>query len=189
MIWTSDGNPRLELKGHKDAVLSATFSVNDGWLLTAPLDSSAKIWNSISGDCIHTLGGPCQNPFFSVTIAKCSANSAAVLTVSEQGVVKIWSAYAGICILARKREKCLDNFVTTANFSADGASILTVAREHVKIWSATDGQCHQTLTGPEFRDAVFSTDANTALTGGTTVDIWNTTTGQPMLTFNGHGHG
>ncbi len=57
-VWNAaTGVEITALRGHKDAVFSATFSPNGTRLLTASLDRTAWVWNAATGVEIAVLSG------------------------------------------------------------------------------------------------------------------------------------
>src|SRR3972149_222936 len=45
------------LQGHRDVIYSASFSPDGRWVVTASGDHTARIWDTATGQLIHTLQG------------------------------------------------------------------------------------------------------------------------------------
>jgi dynein assembly factor with WDR repeat domains 1 len=45
------------LDGHKAEIVSLNFNTDGDKLMTSSFDNTAKIWDVMTGQCIHTLEG------------------------------------------------------------------------------------------------------------------------------------
>ena len=98
-------------------------------VLTASQDMTAKMWNSVSGECLTTFAGH----MYWVSSAIFSPNGTSVLTRSYDKTAKLWSAASGECLTTFAGH---DERVTSAVFSSDGSSVLTASYdETAKLWS------------------------------------------------------
>jgi len=50
-------NNRLRLVGHTEPISAVTFSPDGCWILSGSRDTTLKIWDAISGDCLSTFYG------------------------------------------------------------------------------------------------------------------------------------
>ena len=93
-LWTKDDVETVTavqkkvLKGHRDSVLSATFSADSSSIVTTSEDGTAIVWDAASGDQLYTLAGHTA----AVTAAAFSPTGARIVTASNDGTVKIWDA-------------------------------------------------------------------------------------------------
>ncbi len=71
--------PSVTLAGHTDAVESAAFSPDGTKVVTASLDSTAKIWDVTTGALLYTLAGH-TNALYSAAF---SPDSTTVVTASR----------------------------------------------------------------------------------------------------------
>jgi tRNA A-37 threonylcarbamoyl transferase component Bud32 len=78
----------LTLKGHTDAVHSATFSPDGSRVLTGSQDRTAKVWDAKSGAELLTLKGHTDG----VNSATFSPDGSRVLTASNDSTAKVWDA-------------------------------------------------------------------------------------------------
>ena len=79
------------LKGHSGSVLSAAFSGNSKRVVTASLDSTARIWDAESSREIAVLKGHAGI----VSSAAFSGDGKRVVTASYRNVARIWDAESG----------------------------------------------------------------------------------------------
>ncbi len=98
------------LKGHTDYVGSASFSPDGTTLVTAsndktdrlrtPSDTTAKIWDVQTGNCLHTLVGHTAM----VNLAGFTPDGTTIVTISHfdrttfDSTTKIWDVQTGNCL-------------------------------------------------------------------------------------------
>ena len=78
-------------KGHHSHVNSAAYSQDGRSIITASGDNTAKIWNTESGECIHTLEGHGSE----VNKASYNTDGEHIVSVSSSGSITIWRAESG----------------------------------------------------------------------------------------------
>ena len=140
-------------------------------VLTASADWTAKIWNSVSGNCLATLAGHASE----VKSAVFSSDNALVVTASRDCTAKIWCTASGECLLTLKGHK---GWVNSAVFSSNDASVVTASNDlTVKMWNIATGECVSTLTGHTdwVISAVFSSQNTLVVTAShdNTAIIWD----------------
>ena len=74
--------------------MTAVFSQNGAWMLTASFDETAKLWDVESGECLKTFEGH----HGAVLSAAFSHDSARMLTASDDGTAKLWDVESGVCL-------------------------------------------------------------------------------------------
>jgi len=159
----------LTLQGHKKPLISAAFSHHGNKIVTASWDTTAKIWNTETGACIHTLKGrrgPINSAFFSPDGTK-------LITASDD-TAKIWDAQTGQLLHTLQDHT---SAVGSANFSPDGKLIITASLDKTaKIWNTETGTCIHTLQGHKkyVESATFSPDGKLIVTASDdcTAKIW-----------------
>jgi WD40 repeat protein len=104
--------PLITLVGHKDCVISVVFSPNSTLLASGSCDSTVKIWDAKSGECLRTLEGHRD----CVTSVDFSPNSILLASGSCDSTVKIWDAKSGECLRTLVGHR---DCVTSVRFSPD----------------------------------------------------------------------
>jgi WD40 repeat protein len=89
-------------------------------VLTASGDSTAKLWNSATGECVQTFAGHAGD----VLSAVFSSDGSQVLTASCDGTAKLWDTATGESIRTFVGP---GRGVTSAVFSADDSQVLTAS--------------------------------------------------------------
>lgn len=120
-------------KGHEWAVLSAEFSDDGKFVITASEDNTARIWDATNGKELSVLAGHTAR-VTSVAFAPGNDPTRAV-TASQDGAVKLWDTKENKEILTldgHTRE------VTSVAFSPNGKYVLTASEDGRAILWLTD---------------------------------------------------
>ena len=167
---------------HTNEVNSAVFSPDGKKIVTACKDSTAKIWNAISGKFIAAL-----KHHQSVLSAFFSANGKMIVTASTDSIASIWNAETGLKIRDLKGHK---DEVNTAEFSPDGKKVVTASKDgNAKLWNAESGTWIADLAHDEnVLSATFSPNSKKIVTASqdSTAAIWDATTGKLIHILIGH---
>ena len=150
--------------------------------VTASQSNAAKIWDVLTGQCLHTLKGHTGW----VLSAAFSPDGKKIVTASYDNTAKIWDASTGECLHTLEGHA---GRVSSAVFSPDGSKIVTASDcDAAKIWDALTGQCLQTFGHIcNVHSAVFSPDGKKIVTASwdNTAKIWDVLTDQ-CHTLAGH---
>ena len=138
----ADGSVSLEasvtqiFNGHEWAVLSAEFSDDGKFVITASEDNTARIWDATNGKELSLLAGHTAR-VTSVAFAP-GENPTRAVTASQDGAVKLWDTKENKEILTldgHTRE------VTSVAFSPDGKYVLTASEDgRAILWLTTPWQ-------------------------------------------------
>ncbi len=158
------------LTRHTAEVRSAAFSPNGKKIVTASYDNTAKIWDALTGECLHALEGHTDRVWSAVF----SPDGKKVATGSWDKTAKIWDASTGQCL--HTLEGHTDR-VWSAVFSPDGKKVATGSWDKTaKIWDALTGEFLHTLEGHTnwVCSAAFSPDGSKIVTASydNTARIW-----------------
>ena len=170
--------------GHTGAIISATFSPDGSMVVTASDDKTAKLWDSETGECLHTFEGHTKW----VNSAVFSPDGSVIVTASSDNTAKMWNVRTGECVQTFEGHT---RWVNSATFSPDGNMIVTASWDGTaKLWDANTGMCIRTLIGHTgwVNSAAFSPDGSKVVTASDdrTVKLWNVKTGECVRTFEGH---
>jgi WD40 repeat protein len=119
------GKPLADLNKHSGPILSALFSPDSRYILTASEDGTAKLWN-LDGEIVTNLTH--KGPVLSAAI---SPNNQWILTASEDKTAKLWDRQGRLLVNLDKHKAP----VHSAVFSFDSRRILTASQDGTaKIW-------------------------------------------------------
>src|SRR4029079_14956393 len=120
--WRVDSGARLRVLHHPDGVVSASFSPDSRFVVTAD-GATARIWDSGSGTLLQVL----RDYHGKLIGAWFSPNGRLVLTASKDGTARIWDPRTGALIHKLKGHR---GPLTSAAFSADGRLVVTAGTDH-----------------------------------------------------------
>ncbi len=137
-------------------------------------DSTVKIWNIESGECLRTLKGH-SSSVETVVLSKDGRN---LLSGSDDKTLKLWDVESGKC-KAHFQGHTLP--VTGADISPDGKIVSSSNDRTVRLWDIRSEKCLKIFKEHrgEVTSVAFSPDWNFIVSGSTdnTVRIWNADTG------------
>ena len=163
----------LSPAGEKVPMLSAAFSPDGKWVVTADTDGTTRIWNTSTG----LQEGESLDLRSVVNSVSFNSDGTLVVTAGDDGWARVWDwrtwqSRAGFRHGAP---------VWSAAFSPDGKLVATAGDDRTaRIWPATGGPALLRLqhTAP-VRSAAFSRDGKLVMTGDAdgTARLWNRSTG------------
>ena len=169
---------------HGDEVLSAEYSPDGRWIVTASRDRTARIWNAQTARLSLELAGQQGE----VRCARFSPDSQRVVTGSEDGTARLWDVAAGRSLGQFSNH---ESAVRWAEFSPSGQSILTVATNVIRVWQAGSGQLITKIVAGQnmVRAARFSPDGEHVVTASQdgVVQIRDARNGEPVSEPLRHG--
>jgi WD40 repeat protein/serine/threonine protein kinase len=166
------------------AILSVAFPPDGRRVAAGSVDSSARIWDAITGQDLLTLKGH-LGPVRSIAFSR---DGLRIITGSDDRTARIWDAATGQLLRALKGHT--DEVLSVA-FSPDGGRIATGSADGTaRIWEASSGKPILTFTGHSnwVSGVAFPPDGGRLLTASDdqTAKIWDVTTGKELMTFKGH---
>jgi WD40 repeat protein len=121
------------LTGHRGEILSAGFSPDGKFAVTASADRTARVWNALTGDPVATLAGHDN----AVTRAVFSPDGLYILTESEEKSARLWNVRTGTEI---SRLNCIGSTEKFAVFSPDSKRIAGFCSdEMMHFWDVKTG--------------------------------------------------
>ncbi|NJM40060.1 MAG: WD40 repeat domain-containing protein [Anaerolineae bacterium] len=179
------------LASHSDAVVSVYFSSDGNRLITCSADTTAKVWDSDSGQLLATLSGHKDV----VTSAQFSADGKHIITVGGvHGQVFLWNGetYAKSASLQEG-----DEVVTTAQFERAGGKRIATgdAAGVIRVWNSETGdkittfQAHtDTINSLLFVQHESETELIVLASNDSLARVWQVTDngGQLVATLDGH---
>ena len=133
-----DGSYDL-LEGHEATAVSAKFSRDGKFIVSASLDKTVRIWNASSRECVRII----KQPEY-VNCAKFSPCGGRVAVASGDHTIRIWSVATGTCVRVLEGHK---GIVLSVDYSPDGTRIVSGSQDKtVRVWELTGG-CALVLRG------------------------------------------
>ena len=136
LITRQGGFPRTPLYSfrHDANLLSASFSPDGRWVVTASADGTARLWDTTTG---KPVGQPLRHDS-RVNSAVFSPDGKWVVTASEDQTARLWEAASGKLLTIFQGHT---NAVTGAVFSPDGKWVLSASKDGTaRLWEAATGK-------------------------------------------------
>lgn len=171
------------LRGHEDTITSVEFGPDEGTLLTASWDGTARVWDWRKGEQVVML----RDGRNRLESASFSPDGRTVVTRTTNAV-KLWDA-------APTKESVVlsghEDQVNSASFDASGRRIVTTSHdETVRIWDAATGQQMLRLPGHQGNvvEADISRDGTRIVSASVdrTARVWDASTGKEIVVLRGH---
>jgi WD40 repeat protein len=138
----TSGKQTAICKGHRDAILTFTFSPDGARLAAGSEDRTARIWDAATG----TLLATCRGHSSKVVSAAFNPDGSRLVTTSSDGTVRQWDTRTG-----QQAEPPYDRHsaqVFSAVYSPDGQWVVSAGDDHsVRVWRARDRQDVAVLHG------------------------------------------
>lgn len=186
-VWEPQAGRRLfSLRGHRGAIIDASFSPDAARVVTASEDGTARIWTMAD----RGAGEPLQLAHDALSGAVFSPDSARVMTTGVSAI-RIWDAASGAEMSAIRGGSQTTGVLRNATFSQDGARIVGGAGDTARVWNAATGEELLTLRGHRYyvENAVFSGDGRRIATSAWAEDVrvWDAATGREIAILAGSG--
>jgi WD40 repeat protein len=121
----------LPLTEHKGAVYAVTFSPDGSKLATAGWDGTARVWNSTSGDLLHTFKAE-EGDAWSVSFG----NKGKWLAFAVQDTVRVWEVDSEKEIFKYQGARAFH----TVRFAPDGVTLAAGGRDGaLRVWEIGRG--------------------------------------------------
>lgn len=201
-LWDRQGVEVAVFGPHRPLTF-VDVSPNDRIIVTAGWDHSARLWDATTGAALLTLdhhtAGEQGGHTRVVNSAVFSPNGEQILTASDDGTLRLWNVASG-----RVERVLRPNLggVTRARFLRSGQAFAAGFRGDMQgatagIWSLVADADDADLGAPQVAlighsltvlDLAISDDEQFIVTGSAdnSARIWNTTSGQQLVSLNGH---
>jgi WD40 repeat protein len=191
-IWLWDlpaDKPRAVLRGHRCRVMALAFS-RAGWLASADVQSTVKLWNAATAQEEASLQEPAfwhSGQFGLAFSADGRILAASGLSQRPFGFgVRRWDVGSGEELPFLMSDA---GNVNTLAFSPDGCTLAAVNRGYtVHLWDLATGRERLVLApGAEVRSMAFSPSGHILVTGGScSVILWAVASGEILAEIKAH---
>jgi WD40 repeat protein/serine/threonine protein kinase len=182
-VWdASTGQQLMVLEGHESGIGDVAISPDGNRIVSVSADKTAKVWDMVTGAELMTLHG--HNGM--VGSVAFSPDGARIVTGGESGAIKVWDAAGGTELTTFLGHL---SRVTGVAFSLDGKRIVSGSYDGtIKIWEpGVDHTAPLALEGRHNDKIGFSPDGKYIVTGGKNIGIWDTATGNKVMSVDGSG--
>jgi WD40 repeat protein len=193
-VWDLATGEQIDRLDHPDlAVFTASFSPDGGLIATGANDGQARIWDAATGSL--SVDPPLDNITNYVAASVFSPDGRFLATGNSDGSLGLWEAETGAVIFLSPHT----HTVASVSFSADGTRLLSAGDKTAVIYDVSE--IPDDLTDYEvplvsvinarasWIDAArFSPDGRYVVTSNqdSTARVFETETGDQLLTFRGH---
>ncbi len=167
----------ISFKGHKNCVTSCSYSPCGKYVMSGSNDSTVKIWSVEDEECVKTIQLP--NMITSCSYSPCG-QYAAITYCNKDDTFMMVSINTGKTV---KEFIGHQDTVASCAFTPCGKKMVTSSYDHtVKIWDVDTCKCLITITTPNSRSNVISTNGvYIAWTG----KVWDIENGKCVGYLNG----
>mgnify|MGYP001247401551 CR=1 FL=1 len=201
VLDASTGQRLFPVIKHSGRVIDMIWLPDGNRLASCSMDGTVQIWDASIGHCLFSQAGYSD----SMSTVAWSPDGRKLVS-NSRGVAQIFDVITGYCLVSLKG---YSDGVSTVAWSPDGGRLVSSSEETVQVWDVSTGKHLLTYTGhtehddeftsgfQEFfavvRSVVWSPDGCRLASFGsdgwgldTTVQVWNATTGQRIITYTGH---
>eukprot|EP00795_Rhopilema_esculentum_P016681 gene16681-8123_t len=173
------------LRAHILPLTNVAFNKSGSSFITGSYDRTCKIWDTASGEELHTLEGH-KNVVYAVAYNNPYGDK--IATGSFDKTAKLWNSETGKCYHTFRGHT---SEIVCLSFNLQSTVIATGSMDHTaKLWDLQKGVELCTLSGhsAEIICASFNTVGDQLLTGSFdhTVSIWDVRSGRRIHTLIGH---
>ncbi|KAA6230458.1 WD40 repeat domain-containing protein (plasmid) [Chlorobium phaeovibrioides] len=189
-------------EGHRYGVASVSLSADGSYAISGSYDSTLKLWDMSTGQCLRTFEGHRGN-VNSVSLSadgKYAISAAGTMLelweVATGQSIRSFNGLGGVPDISYGGDEMASPIIQVHSvcLSADSIYALSGGSDHMlKLWEMSTGQCLRTFEGHSNHvwSVNLSADGKYALSGSgdKTLKLWEMSTGQCLRTFEGHDGG
>ncbi|KAF9995304.1 hypothetical protein BGZ80_007551, partial [Entomortierella chlamydospora] len=169
--------------GHGGIVRSVVYSLKGDRIVSGSWDSTVRLWDVDTGECIHTLHGHSS----AVDSVVYSPRGDQIASGSSDSTVRLWDVDSGECVHTLHGH---NGWVRSVVYSSKGDRIASGSFDRtVRLWDVDTGECIYIFQGHSdiVRSVAFSANGDWIASGSNdkSVKLWDVETGMCQVTILG----
>jgi hypothetical protein len=185
-VWDIERRERVSvLRGHHGLPRAADSNADGTRVVTgcSHRDTSVKLWDLRSGDCLRTLHGHADGVY---SLAFRGDDHDQVASGSRDTTIRLWDLTSGVTLRVLTGHTY---HVHSLEWSKDRRRLLSSSMD-IRLWDADTGRCLRVLEGHTevIRSIAWSPDGTAALSASHdgTARLWDVDSGRCVRVFDGH---
>lgn len=175
-LWSLTEPEHQTLRGHQHWTHGIAFNSTGTLLASSSFDTTIKLWNPITGDCLQTWNAQCGV----MGQLRFSPDDCYLASSSFDGtaLVKVWDVMTGECLQTFAGHQAP---VVTISFSPDGQLLASGSEDGtLRLWEVQTGACLMIFEGHLGPVVSLQFNGQTLISGSTdeTIRLWDAATGQ-----------
>ena len=141
MITWQSASHAVRFDGHGGHVTAARATADEGYLVSASLDASVRVWSVSTAQCLRVLRGHTDH------INSMALQDDLIVTGSRDGTIRLWSFNTGVCTKTLHEEDGMLGLaaccVTAVAVTPDGDVVASgTDRGRVTLWQTDTGRSY-----------------------------------------------
>ena len=177
----------FEPQGHSSFIMAVAITLDGSRCVSASGDSTLRVWNMMSGECLHILKGH-ENDVMAVAIVP---DGSRCVSASRDGNLRIWDMMTGKCLYVLEGH---EQDVVAVTITPDGSRCVSASWDgNIRIWSMKTGKCIRILKGNKYsmcENVLITPDGNHCISSSFNdpLRVWDMMTGKCLHVLEGHGN-
>lgn len=178
-LWSIESGQCVRvLHGHSDIVGDVCFAADRRFAFSRGYDGLVKLWDLHSGECVHTFGESKKW----ISAVSLSRDSRTMLAAESDEALCLWDVTRRVIL---QRIPCSGSIVALDMARNGRIALASNADSSIQVWDLEKRRPILKLVGhsEQARSVLVSPDAQTALSAGEAVRLWDLATGRCLHTF------